>query len=87
MSQKDVAYAVGVGHSLVSHWIAGTHFARPAHLDGLATVLKCSYEDFVRDPEIPLQLAKMPEPSLKIDDLLEQLADRAGYKLVPKKRV
>jgi transcriptional regulator with XRE-family HTH domain len=84
MSQKGLAKLLDVGESIVSGWVSGGHLPRPKHWDGLAKILRCSFEDLVRNPGSSIeQQAIAPN----YDDLLELFADRAGYKLVPKKRV
>lgn len=74
LTQQEFATAVGVGESVVSHWVKGLRFPRERQWDRIAEVLHCEFTDLVIDPE------------LEHDPTLREVAALAGYEIVKRKR-
>jgi transcriptional regulator with XRE-family HTH domain len=83
LSQSQVADALGVSRQIVSQWLKGTKFPRPAKLLSLSKLLKLSFNDLVCKADTSLEpvVAFRKKGSHKITDAYLEDAKDKGYLL------
>lgn len=73
MTNKALAAKIGVSNVTVTKWLKGRMSPELGRLDEIATALGVTYLDLLRDEH--------EKAAPRYDDLIQEFASRAGYKI------